>query len=65
MNPHDPHAAVRYLLGPLDGARIPGGCDHCDAYQTAAAIDDGIYRVTVHHDDDCQVIAAHEKGRPA
>ena len=25
-------AAVARTLGPLDGARIPGGCGECDAY---------------------------------
>jgi hypothetical protein len=37
----------------LDGARIPGGCDSCDAYQTVHVIDAGITRINVHHDDWC------------
>jgi hypothetical protein len=45
--------ALGDLLGPLDGARIPGGCDHCDAYQTAAPSSAGVWVLTVHHDDNC------------
>lgn len=41
------------LLGPLDGKHIPGGCDQCDAYQTATAIAVGVWNITVHHDDWC------------
>ncbi len=40
-------------LGPLDGARIPGGCDHCNAYQTVTAIEAGVWTCNVHHDDWC------------
>jgi hypothetical protein len=29
---------VRDVLGPLDGARIPGGCDVCNAYQVHQCI---------------------------
>jgi hypothetical protein len=43
------------LLGPLDGAAIPGGCDRCDAYQTVTAVSNGIWSLTIHHDDDCPV----------
>jgi hypothetical protein len=51
------------------GQQIPGGCDHCDAYQTvqtardqwASLLDDdtpdgyldGCFIATVYHDDDC------------
>jgi hypothetical protein len=41
------------LLGPLDGAQIPGGCDDCDAYQTVGPVTAGVWGLTVHHDDDC------------
>ncbi len=41
------------ILGPLDGARIPGGCDHCDAFQTTAQVQPMIWTMTVHHDDAC------------
>ena len=48
------------MLGPLDGAQIPGGCDHCDAYQTVAPIEAGVWTMTVHHDDDCPVLTQPE-----
>lgn len=48
------------LLGPLDGARIPGGCDTCNAYQTAQAITEGVWTVTVHHDATCPTLQAME-----
>ena len=41
------------VLGPLDGARIAGGCDHCDAYQTVGVVEAGIWTLTVHHDESC------------
>jgi hypothetical protein len=50
----------------LDGARIPGGCNHCDAYQVIASPAYGhpsITRVNVHHDDWCPVLARHEANR--
>jgi hypothetical protein len=48
--------AIADLLGPLDGARIPGGCDHCDAYQTTGPVSTGVWSITVHHDDDCPTL---------
>jgi hypothetical protein len=43
------------ILGALDGAQIPGGCDHCGAYQTvqAHAYGPDLHKITVHHDDRC------------
>lgn len=49
------------IFAALDGAQILGGCDQCDAYQTAS-IAAHVFRVTVHHDDWCPVLAAHECG---
>lgn len=48
------------LLGPLDGARLPGGCDHCEADQTATPISAGVWQVTVHHATDCPWLREHE-----
>lgn len=48
---------VARALGPLDGERIPGGCESCDAYQTAKPAGAGEWQVTVHHDDWCPVLA--------
>lgn len=53
------HAAR--ALGPLDGQKIPGGCDHCSAYQTVDPAALGVWLLTVHHDDGCPVLAAHER----
>lgn len=47
--PKSPAAAA---LDPLVGRRIPGGCDDCDAYQSMV-LTEGIYMLTVHHDDTC------------
>jgi hypothetical protein len=55
-------ADVARLLGPLEGRRIPGGCDQCDAYQTVEPIEAGVWKTTVHHDDGCPVLAAYEAG---
>jgi hypothetical protein len=40
-------------LGSLDGADIPGGCDECEAYQTAHVEAPGVWIVEVHHGADC------------
>jgi len=41
------------ILGPLDGAQVPGGCEHCDAYQTVHPTGPGTWVVAVHHDGWC------------
>lgn len=46
---------IHELFGGVDGAEIPGGCDHCDAYQTVTITDFG-GQITVHHDDWCPVL---------
>ena len=51
-----PVAPVAEALRALDGARIPGGCDSCDAYQVVAAPALGhpnVVVLSVFHDDDC------------
>lgn len=50
-------------MSSLDGMKIPGGCDYCDAYQTVEAnqlvVNDvrapakGCHTAVIHHDDDC------------
>lgn len=44
----------------MDGARIPGGCDHCDAYQVVRADYWGanLHSIEVRHDDWCPWLAA-------
>jgi hypothetical protein len=57
-------AAALALLGPLDGARIPGGCDSCNAFQVVRpGVVPGAWNVTVHHDDWCPFLAAREGRR--
>lgn len=51
------------LLGPLEGARIPGGCESCDAYQTVEPIEAGVWLVNICHDDACPVLARMENCR--
>jgi hypothetical protein len=55
--------SIARALGPLEGARIPGGCEHCDAYQTVEPVAPGVWSLTVHHDDWCPFIAAYEQKR--
>lgn len=45
------------LLGPLAGARIAGGCHHCDAEQTITYVEPLVWSVTVGHEDDCPILA--------
>jgi hypothetical protein len=54
--------AFSATLAALDGARIAGGCDHCDAYQTVHANYWGpnAHRLSIHHDDWCPFLASLE-----
>lgn len=45
-------------LAALDGARVPGGCEHCDAEQTVRPDGAGVWVVTVEHDPQCPVLLA-------
>lgn len=56
--------AMAHALGPLDGARVPGGCDRCNAFQTARPVVAGVWSITVHHDDWCPVLARHRRRIP-
>ncbi len=58
-------AQLARVLGPLDGAKIRGGCDHCDAYQVVRPIEAGWWDIGVYHDDDCPFLARIERGRAA
>lgn len=48
-----------------DGATIPGGCEHCDAYQVIGADRYGanLHSITIHHDDWCPVLAQHNTAK--
>lgn len=41
------------LLGPFDGARIPGGCERCDAYQQVIPAGRGVWVLGTFHDEWC------------
>lgn len=45
-------------LAALDGLRIDGGCEHCNAVQQIDAHWGGahIHRLTIYHDDSCPQI---------
>lgn len=57
---HDHSSLGADLFGRLDGARIPGGCDWCNAYQTVTPLTAGAWSLTVHHDDWCPWLTLHE-----
>ncbi len=57
-------SSARPFLASLDGARIRGGCDDCDAYQTIDATQAPLFMLTVHHDDTCPWLAAKERNHP-
>lgn len=60
---HSAAAVLTDVLGPLDGARIAGGCDHCDAYQRVEAVLAGVWALHVFHDEGCSVL--RRQGRHA
>jgi hypothetical protein len=55
--PLGPQELARQLFGPLDGAKVPGGCPRCDAYQTVDPLAAGDWLLTIVHDDDCPELA--------
>jgi hypothetical protein len=60
-----PGNPVSEYLASIDGARIPGGCDACDAYQVvqARAGHRDVHLIKVFHDDDCPVLASKQEGK--
>jgi len=54
---------VGELLGPLVGTDVPGGCDHCDAYQRVQPDPelDGLWHITTHHDGWCPWLQEREQ----
>lgn len=42
---------IQQQFAALDGAQIPGGCDHCDATQVITA--GAVIRIEVRHADEC------------
>jgi hypothetical protein len=55
--------ALTEILGPLDGAQIPGGCDDCNAYQEAIPAAPGVWIIGVFHDDWCPTLARIATGK--
>jgi hypothetical protein len=55
-----PDSPVSEYLASVDGARIAGGCDSCDAYQVvqARAGHRNVHMIQVFHDDGCPALAA-------
>jgi hypothetical protein len=47
------------LVAALAGAKVYGGCDECNAYQTVKADPDfpSLVHLYVHHDDWCPFLA--------
>ncbi len=58
---HEPKS-TRLRLHALLGQKVPGGCDDCDAYQHLRE-HDGIYVLTVAHDDWCPTLAKYDLAR--
>ena len=55
---------VSAMIAALDGARIPGGCGYCDAYQVVQAAAYGhanIHVIHVYHDDWCPKHGARQQ----
>ncbi|MCU1490825.1 MAG: hypothetical protein JWM85_2230 [Acidimicrobiaceae bacterium] len=44
---------ITNLLGPMDGAEIPGGCESCEAVQRFRMESALLFVLEVVHDDDC------------
>jgi hypothetical protein len=59
----DPQAAARAIFGPMDGARVEGGCDHCAAYQVPSQVSQGVWMLTVHHESTCPEWLRHQGDR--
>jgi hypothetical protein len=57
-------SALDDLFEQTEDQPIPGGCDRCDAFQTMTAdpAHDGIYHLTITHDDWCPFLRAREAG---
>lgn len=57
---HTSDLGIESALTALVGIRLPGGCDDCNAYQEVDRMDNGIFRLAVHHDDTCPFWRAHQ-----
>ena len=55
-----PQAEILRVLGPLEGATIPGGCDKCNAEQRVEPIAAGVWRLGIYHEPGCPFLAELE-----
>lgn len=52
---------LRSALGPLDGERLPGGCNECSSpEQSFEPRSDGVWIINTFHDDWCPRLARIE-----
>ena len=58
--PRRKQSPLTAYIAALDGARIPGGCHHCGAYQIVRAYAHGadFHQISVYHDGGCPELAA-------
>ena len=61
----DSRAHPRDVLGAIDGLRVAGGCEHCDAYQTVEPAFEGVWIFIIHHEDECPFWIDFQKKNPA
>jgi hypothetical protein len=54
--------SITDLFASLAGQEIPGGCSECSAYQTVREEVPRIFRLLIHHDNDCPVLRAAKAG---
>ncbi|ROR53277.1 hypothetical protein EDD41_0412 [Luteococcus japonicus] len=53
--------AIQALDAMCDQLPIPGGCLDCNAEQTMTRDSNGVYRITIHHEDTCPWLAGIER----
>lgn len=53
--------SLRPFAEDVQGLRIPGGCDDCDAFQTVDTSQAPVYLVRVHHDEGCPTLLRHQQ----
>ena len=59
-----PENPLANVLGPLDGASVPGGCESCNAHQVVRSEASGMWVIDVLHDDGCPVLFQDEDDGP-
>jgi hypothetical protein len=54
---------MKEILDSIVGVDIPGGCEHCNAFQRVSKVSDGVFVMGVHHDDWCPWHKQHVQKR--